>query len=679
MIKTLTFISLLLVSLSLSAQVYQGTGGTLRDDGISTEFTIDIIGDTSIFLSPEHGLKEVCVNLTHTWVSDLDIRLISPSGDVIMLTATKGDDLDNYENTCFSMDAATHIINGVPPFAGSFIPFSPLGMVNNGQTALGTWRLHIFDQYAWADSGELLNWSITFGSEAPAPKADEGSYFPLIVIRTDGELTIPTDPKIPGSMVVIDNGSGSLNYLTDEPSLTSRIGIETRGSSSQGFPKKNFGFETQDDEGDGQDVELLGLPEEEDFVLYASYTDKTLLRDALTYEFGNRVQEYAPRTVPVELYLNGDYHGIYWLEEKIKRDKNRVDIAKLDPDDLDENTITGGYILKVDRDDGPGTYFVSDYKGTYENEELRIVFEDPEGPDLHPDQQTYIQGFMRNFENALFGPDFKDPAIGYQRYADINSAVDFFILNEIGHNVDSYRLSSFLYKDRNSEDSLLHFGPLWDFNLAFGNVNYCGAEQTAGWTFQTAGNCGNTPRWWARFMEDENFHCVLVNRYSELRQGNLSTDSLYAYIDRQAAALSFSQENNFSRWPVLGIYVWPNYFIGQTYQEEVDFFKEWLSARMLWLDLNIPGCIIDNTDEFKQLEVNLYPNPANDLIEISGTGIQTISGIRVTNLQGTGVLSFNKFPEFGKIDVSALPSGIYLIEMITKEGYRDVRKISVVR
>lgn len=661
------------------AQTFQGSVGLLRDDGFPSEFSITIDEESLDSLSVSLGLKEVCINITHTWVSDLDIRLISPSGDVIMLTATLGNDLDNYQNTCFSHDASSHILHASAPFEGAFLPMSSLGMVNNGQSGIGIWKLHIMDQYPFADSGEVLSWSISFGNDAPAPAVDAGSYLPVIVIRTDDAFTIPNEPKIPGDMWVIDNGNGVLNFLNDDPVLYSRIGIETRGSSSQGFPKKNFGFETQDLDGDGVDVEILGLPEEEDFILYASYTDKSFLRDAITYNLGNKIQGYASRTVPVDVYINGDYHGIYWLEEKLKRDKNRINIKKLDTDDLDPDVITGGYILKVDRDDGPGTYFVSDYKGSNENEELRIVYEDPEGEDLHPDQQAYIQNFMRNFENALYGDDFMDPVKGYRRYADIHSAVDFFILNELGHNVDSYRLSSFMYKDRDEVDSLLKFGPVWDFNLAFGNVDYCGAEQTSGWTFITAANCGNSPMWWHRFMEDENFKCELRSRYEALRATELNIDTLNAWIEKTSSVISQSEERNFDRWPILGRYVWPNFFIGNTYEEEVEYFKTWLTNRIVWLDMNIPECTISGIEESTFTNVQFTPNPANDFVQLNGTGIQDISRLRVLNLNGIPVLSYSRVPENGRIDISSLPSGIYLLEMMNSRGLMDSRKISIIR
>ena len=100
----------------------------------------------------------------------------------------------------------------------------------------------------------------------------------------------------------------------------------------QGQPKKPYRFETVDSFGENNNVSLLGMPEENDCVLYATWSYKTLIRNVLTYQLSNELGLYASRSRYCELYLNGDYKGIYVLMEKIKRDQNRVNISKLDPD-----------------------------------------------------------------------------------------------------------------------------------------------------------------------------------------------------------------------------------------------------------------------------------------------------------------------------------------------------------
>lgn len=202
-------LALLLVIFSangLYSQTFQGTVGHINDDGSLNDFTAEVQGLTPEELTPQHGLISVCINLTHSWVADLDIRLISPSGKNILLTTGLGGDGDAYMNTCFRMDAPTHIITSWWPFTGDFIPFSNMGNMNDGEIGNGTWTLRILDTYPFADEGNLLDWQITFGDNAAAPDSFDSSNLPLILVTTDDNRTIPDEPKIPATLKLIDNG-----------------------------------------------------------------------------------------------------------------------------------------------------------------------------------------------------------------------------------------------------------------------------------------------------------------------------------------------------------------------------------------------------------------------------------------------------------------------------------------
>ncbi len=664
---------------SAYCQTYTGTGGPIYDDKNQSVYTIDVQGLSPAVLNPNHGLINVCINLTHTWDSDLDIRLIAPDGTNMMLSASLGDDGDNYTNTCFDMQAADHIIKGAAPFTGSFLPFTSLGEANNGHSGNGIWTLRILDQYPYADTGELFGWSLTFGTGGAAPLPFQSSKFPIILLTTDN-ITIPNEPKINGKIKVIDNGPGLVNHLTDTPIYSGDMAIEVRGASSQMFPKKNFGMETRDSVGGKLEVPLLGLPKEEDWILYAPYTDKSFMRDALTYKLGNDEGRYAPRTKFVELFVNNDYQGVYCVEEKIKRDKNRVNIAKLTAADTIGEKRTGGYILKVDRDDGEGTYFVSGYLGTDQVNEVRIVYEDPAGPNLQQAQKDYIQNFFHGFESSLYGDDFQDAHKGYRRYLDGPSTVDFFLINEVGHNVDGYRLSTYMYKDRDSKDSLLHFGPLWDFNLCYGNVNYCNSQNTEGWAYDDSGACGNTPLWWPRLLQDTFFQNSVQCRYQSLRQDILSDASILHYIDSMATVFAPVQSRNYVRWPILGIYIWPNNFVGQTYQEEIDYMKTWIIGRLAWMDDNLPGeCIISATNEVVESTISIAPNPAGQHIQIHSTIQQPLNGkVEITDM--TGTLRLTTFIDSkNEIDISSLSAGTYIITLKSDKGKIMREKFVVVR
>ena len=189
------------------------------------------------------------------------------------------------------------------------------------------------------------------------------------------------------------------------------IGIEIRGSSSQMFDKKSYGFETWDEIGEDLNTSLGGFPEEEDWILYGPYSDKSLVRNVLIYELSNNMGQYASKTKFYELEINGDFHGIYVLMEKIKRDKNRVDISKNKAED-----ITGGYIIKIDKPTGDGDWydgniaFASHYNTTgvlMGNSNINFLHEYPKADDISEEQKIYIKDYIHLFETALISEGFE--------------------------------------------------------------------------------------------------------------------------------------------------------------------------------------------------------------------------------------------------------------------------------
>jgi hypothetical protein len=294
------------------------------------------------------------------------------------------------------------------------------------------------------------------------PVADK---LPQVFVNTNGQ-EIPDEPKIIAEMSI--ENKGELTY-------EGFIGIEIRGQSSQMFPKKQYGFETRDSENEDLDVSLLGLPEEEDWILHAPYSDKSLIRNALIYDLSRDIGRYSSRLVFVELILNNIYDGLYILMEKLKRDKYRIDINKLKSSENEGEDLTGGYILKLDKEDSYDQLnsFSSSIPppNSTNNQQIRFVFDTPDEEDITDEQRNYIKSYINSFETVLNSNQFSDTENGYSKYIDVDSFVDFFILNELSNNVDGYRLSTWLVKDKNE---LLSIGPIWDFNLAFGNANYCG-------------------------------------------------------------------------------------------------------------------------------------------------------------------------------------------------------------
>ena len=417
-----------------------------------------------------------------------------------------------------------------------------------------------------------------------------GKIIPHVQINTLNK-EIVDEPKISSKMIITKDSM----ILYD-----GNIGIEYRGSSSQSFDKKSYGFETWDEENEDMDYPLLGFPEEEDWIFYGPYSDKTLIRNKLIYDLSNQIGRYASRTKFCELTINNQYMGVYVFMEKLKRDKNRIAIKKLENDDLDSINISGGYIIKIDKSDdenGEQVYndfnaFISNYKPNYATyQSIWFNYEYPKPKDIHNEQKQYINSYFDNFERALSGINFKDSLSGYRKYIDVGSFIDFFILNELSNNLDGYRLSTYLHKNRNEK---LKIGPIWDFNLSFGNGNYCNGDKYDTWTYKFNETCSDDfwliPFWWEKLLEDPYFVNKLKERWNELRKKELSDENIFQMIQNYISILkneSGAVYRNYSKWNVIGKYLWPNNYVGNSYESEIDYLIKWISKRNNWLDKSI--------------------------------------------------------------------------------------------
>jgi subtilisin-like proprotein convertase family protein len=576
---------------SVQAQKFSGTGGKITDDAIPSIFSIKVAGLPNK-IDGSFGLEKACVNITHTWDNDLSIYLVSPDGSVVDLARRNGGGHDNYTNTCFSQNAEGSINRGDPPFTGSFLPEVPMGGLNNGQNPNGTWKLYVVDTYPREESGSLISWSITFSKDPAQPYEFTSSTLPIVVIQSAG-VPILDEPKTKVHMHLIDNGPGKVNYMKDKANgYNGFVGIELRGRSSQRHPKLSFGIETLDSAGQkSKATKLLDLPKDADYVLTANHSDKSLLRNYMAYTLFSEMAPYAPRVRFVDLVMDGQYRGVYLLGEKVKRGKDRVDISKLDQDDNAGDSLTGGYIFKTDWAQGAnnGGWFSKYYpiRGT-ELQEFRFHY--PEADDITAAQKSYLQQYVDSFEVAI-DSGFTDSKTGYAHYIDIGSFVDVMIMVELGKNVDGYWLSSFYYKDRLSKGGKVHAGPIWDYDLAFGNFEYYQGYAPSGWHWETYGKTStHIPRFWHFLAQDTQFQDSLKCRWTELRKSVLSLKHIDALIDAAAAKLAESQAYNFEVWPIWGIYTWPNAKpYEEDYESEIARLKDWFLLRITWMDAHMPG------------------------------------------------------------------------------------------
>jgi spore coat protein CotH len=515
----------------------------------------------------------------------------------------------------------------------------------------------------------------------------ESTNLPLIVINTNGQ-DIQDEPKITAEIKIIYNGQAALNHPDDPGNIYEGFcGIEYRGAYSQTLPQKPYGFETCTASGDNNNVVLLGMPSENDWILLANYNDKTFMRNTLAFHLFEKMGHYAPRARICEVMVNGEYMGIFILTEKIKRDNHRVDIAKLDEDDNAGDSLTGGYIFAVDYYDDSNSW-LSNFSPIDEPAgQVHFVYKYPEPEKITAPQKNYIQSFVNSCESALYGDQFVDPVAGYRSFIDMGSYLDYFIIGELSRNADAYKKSAFFYKDRDNHGGLLKSGPVWDLDWAyknmFDNCDIFAATDGSGWAYKV-NECNDwpvAPAWTERLMQDSSFQDELFTRYTDLRETILSTEYLNNYIDSVHALVEEAQVRHYERWPILGINVGTPEVDEQpdTYDGEISKFKNWIETRLAWLDNNLPGEYLVSLPEVRISNSSIYrqfPNPAKDKLNIESNKI--IRKIEFYN--STGILVYSSYYDgiySTSIDVGRLKPGLYVTKVTFKNNETYVSKFIV--
>ena len=494
------------------------------------------------------------------------------------------------------------------------------------------------------------------------------THLPIIKIETNGDWIID-EPKILVECGIINNPTGKNNIEDEFNEYDGFVGIEIRGQSSQFFDKKSYGIEFRDAVGEDLQVEVLGFPKEEDFVLHGPFSDKSLIRNAIAYTLARDVMEYAPRTKFVELVIDDSYKGVYLMTERIKRDKNRVDISKLEAIDFTEDEVEGGYILRFDKTDSDEEIlWYSPYVVTPGNggSPAFVAFY-PKWEDLQDFQLDYIQGYVTDFEDALSSSDFSKDGKKYTEYLDIDSAIDYILICELLKNVDGYRISTYMYKDKGGK---LKIGPVWDFNLAMGNADYCEGGNPEGWQFDFNYLCPwdawVNHFWWKRFFEDDEFTERFKERYEELKENVFSKESIIERIDSLDSALGDAADRNFAQYDILGEYIWPNRFVGETHPQEIQYLKGWFDERIDFIDEKIANGF--NTVTAKG-EVVVYPNPTSGPFVVNMGELQLRSRfVHIYTSQGALIHEEVVTDEAEvTIDIDLNP-GIYFIRIMDYKG-----------
>ncbi len=517
---------------------------------------------------------------------------------------------------------------------------------------------------------------ITFCWNFKSQAQVDSTNLPLFIIDTEG-LPIVDEPKIEANLKIIYKENGYARKSDDPNIYDGDIGIEIRGRYSAMLPQKPYGFETRDSSGNNLNIPLFHMPSENDWILLANYNDKTFMRNSLAFELSRQMGHYAPRTQFCELIVNGQYQGIYVLTEKIKVDKNRIDIAKLTAEDNTGDDVTGGYVFKVDYFDEYNSWESRHPPFESSTERVNFVYYYPKPDEITHQQKQYIQQFVDQMESALYNAGSQGLVNVMSDYMNLDSFVDYFLLNELARNVDGYKKSSFFFKDKNSKGGLLHAGPIWDFDWAWKNIDECifSATDGSGWAF-TVHQCDPwpvPPGWMVKLMKDIRFKKMVKDRYQELRQTILNETSIFTYIDSVSIVLDEAQVRHYKRWPTLGQHVGAPEVDPQppTFEGEINKFKNWISTRLSWLDIQFSSVIVtglnNNPVQFKEenSDCSIYPNPAQKHLYLKTD--KRVLDIYVYSANGERV-TVHHSPGTKTLDISTLAKGLYLMKNTFADG-----------
>ena len=528
------------------------------------------------------------------------------------------------------------------------------------------------------------------------------SNLPILRINTKTRV-IQDEPKIPVVMDLFDAGSGQLNQVSASPTISTVAGVEFRGSTSQadfyflpGYVKKPYGIELWTDSTGvkAKKMSLLQMPEESDWVLNASYNDRSFMRDFIAQNLAARLGLLHSNTKFVELIINEEYRGVYVLMEKIKQGKNRVPISDLYPTENAGDDVTGGYLLKIDKTSGsPSSSWKSNYtSGISATQKCEFQIEYPQYGIITQQQFIYIRDYINTWEQKLMTEDMNDPKASFRNYMDIPSFVNYFILNEATRNVDGYRLSTYLYKDKESLGGKIKMGPAWDFNIAFGNADYLNGWMTNGFVYKAMENDGGkndawqVPFWWNKLVQDASFRKALATRWKEVRKTFLNTTSIFATIDSAQVVLKDPLTRNFQKYLLLGKKIWPNYYVGSTVNDEVNWLKNWIQGRLTWLDAQLAiyeSPILGN--EIEAVPALVYPNPSSGLfqwkfnLEKPSSLVYQILDSQGRVLISSKSLNFEAGEHTYPLDLSSLASGTYVLQWNSSEGTDQKIKLLISR
>ena len=313
------------------------------------------------------------------------------------------------------------------------------------------------------------------------------------------------------------------------------------------------------------------------WVLINSYRDKTCMRNPVAWAMSKRAErDWTPWNQVVDLLVNGDYRGTYTLADAVSVDRNRIDITEMTEYDIDDETITGGYLVEADNNYSRETYhFLSDHGNT-------MSIHEPDEDVMQTEQFNYIRNYWNGMENIVFGSNYTDREAGLRSVIDTETFLRWFLVSEFNGNTDMI-CQVFLYKER--DDGHFYTGPIWDADLALENdqTTYP-ANQRMDWTYKVR-DTGDYKSFVSRILSDASVFANLQEMWAKLRKkGNFEPDDVAADVDSIRNEIRASTTLNFIRWPYLNQWLSLNPAVPGDWEAEVDRVRDYVRDRVAWMD-----------------------------------------------------------------------------------------------
>ncbi len=399
------------------------------------------------------------------------------------------------------------------------------------------------------DYSSVLTYTINSSKDISSANEVDVTYFtglPIIYINTEESTPIDSKEEYREGNVYIDGGRNFIDMAS------SKMQIRGRGNSTWWVgDKKPYQLKFS------EKTEFLEMPKDKKWIFLAEFSDKSLIRNKISFEMGYLSKlDWTPQSAYAEVIVNDEYVGTYHISQKVEESDNRVAIGDT------------GYLLEIDqlgRLDPDDVYFRTN--------KFLINIKEPK-LEYDSNEYKYVKDLLNEFENVLMGDDFSNLEIGYSKYIDVDSFIDWYLINEITKNQDSRDFSSIYLNLIQGEK--IKMGPIWDFDLAFGNVNYSESEFPEGFWVKRH-------HWYARLFEDPIFKNKVKERFKYFRDNQ---SFIIEKIDSFAEQLQWAQYENDKKWDLFGRYVWPNPVFFDSHNEEIEHLKQWYIKRMNWLESN---------------------------------------------------------------------------------------------